>query len=532
MAKISELPRLAAPIGDEDVLVADPRDRGLTKAASIRDLASKAAAPAVALAQTAANDARALADRLVITSRQFYAGQTRRFAYAVIDGYGRPRAGLSGNGDLFAQRLTGPAGRGDWAMRILNNYGRVGFAVDRAGAITGGGSKNQYAFVVRNSYGRPAFAIDLDGRIWTKDGLFGGTAVADRPSIARHNAMVAIRAVAPDLIDRAAGVRFSVLLLGDSQWRESWGGANAPLCKALWRRYGYGGPGFVAVSMASGDGPDISGPVRGQVAVTRSSGWNEVSAAWSPSATALSASAAGATLTFAYNQPTAIETVRILHGGGDPITYAYNGAAETSVDIGAGPGVVDLPAPPTQAFSLVVKSKGVLNIAGPVFCAASGLVVHNAAIAGFSTSSYASVDQTAWRAAVARLGTIDAALIGLGGNDEAANVTVDQYEARMRTIITSLRAVAAGMSVGCIVRAQGPRNGVPERMAAYAERLRSQTAPQLDLALLEAGLCFGVTYADYVFDSPKRPLLKSDNVHVNRAGANILGAGAAELLFA
>ncbi len=483
-------------------------------------------------AQAAAGDARGTAQRMVVTSSQYYAGVTRRFAYGVVDRYGRARGGFLHDGCLYAQRLTGPSGRGAWAFRVTNAYGRVGFAVDTLGAITGGGSKNGFAFVVRNAYGRPGFAIGNDGSVWTKDGLLGSIAAPARTAIAGTDTMAAVRMVAPDLIERVPGVRLSVLLLGDSQWRESWGGANVPLCKALYRRYGYGGPGFVALAMLGGHPHDIAGAMRGAVSMTPTGQWSELpDVSWSPCTSGLQATAAGAALTFAYTGGTQIATVRLLHGGGDPITYAYNGGAETQVALTADPGAIDLPTPPGIGFTLTIKATGTLRLAGPVFTAASGVVIHNAALGGLQTDRYSLRDQTAYRAALARLDGLDAALIGLGGNDEASNVTPDDFEARARIIIGSIRAVSPGAALGWVFRAQTPRSTVPERMAAYAARYR-QIAPQLQSALFESVLRCGESYAEYGFTGTKRSLFQADAVHVSRAGAAILGGGAAELLLA
>lgn len=535
MSKISQLPDLAAPTGRErvPVIAAD----GQTRGAAIGGLVEAAAKPSIdradlAAAQAAASagDARGTARRMVITGDQFYAGMTRRFAYAVVDRYGRARAGLAGDGSLHAQRLTGPAGKGRWAFRVTNAYGRVGFGVDRQGAISGGASKHGFAFVVRNAYGRPGFAIGADGSVWTKDGLLGSIAAPARTSLVRLDAMLTMRMAAPDLIERTPGVGFSLLLLGDSQWRESWGGANVPLCRALYRRYGYGGPGFVA--LATGTGTD-AGATRDQIVMTRSAGWTETAGvAWSPTGMGMLANAAGVTVALAYDGSATISTVRLLHGGGDPITYAYNGGTETTVDVGATAGFVDLPAPPGRAFTLTLKTTGTTRLAGPVFRASSGVVVHNAAIGGYATATYLGLDQTGWRATLARLGGVDAALIGLAGNDEASDVSPDTFEARARTLIGALRSLAAGLSIGWIVRPQAPRTDVPERMAAYADRIRTKVGPDLHVALLDAQPRFGATYADYGYGSAKNPLFQADLVHVNRRGANVLGGAAAELLFA
>lgn len=530
MSKISQLPDLAAPTGRERVPVVT--SDGQTKGAAIGGLVEAAAKPSIdradlAAAQAAASagDAHGTARRMVITGDQFYTGMTRRFAYAVVDRYGRARAGLAGDGSLHAQRLTGPAGKGRWAFRVTNAYGRVGFGVDRQGAITGGGSKNRFAFVVRNSYGRPGFAIGLDGSVWTKDGLLGSIAAPARTAIVRPDAMVRMRMAAPDLIDRAPGVTFGVLLLGDSQWRESFAGANGPLCKALYRKYGYGGPGFVDVAVGSG-------ATTPQLSVVRSTGWTEAGGLpWSPSGMGLVANAAGASVTLTYDQPAIITSVRVLHGGGDPIRYAYDGGAEVEVAIGANPGAIDLPAPAGRAFTLALKSTGVMRLAGPVFRAASGIVVHNVAVPGYQTINYSQLDQAVWRASLSRLGDIGAALIGLGGNDEINNATVDTFEARARALIASVRSLSAGLSVAWIVRPQTPRANVPERMTAYAERLRTVICPDLDIALLDARLRFGVSYADYGFGGTNEQF-QADGAHVNRAGCNNLGAGAAELLYA
>jgi hypothetical protein len=59
MSKISLLPALENPTGNEGVVVSDPADGGRTKGASLRSLVDKAAAPSVALSKGYAEEAKA-----------------------------------------------------------------------------------------------------------------------------------------------------------------------------------------------------------------------------------------------------------------------------------------------------------------------------------------------------------------------------------------------------------------------------------------------------------------------------------------
>lgn len=493
---------------------------GKARAASAAALASSADAIA------AAGQARAASDGLVITSSQFYpGGATQTMALGVIDKYGRPRAGFAGSGDLYAQRLSSPQGRGNWVMRVVNRYGRVGFAIDQLGALTGGISRYGYSFVVRNRYGRPAFAVDGDGEIWTKAGKLA-SASAVEVALVNGDAIRAWRSKAQGA--RFRGERASVICIGDSQFamQAGLGQVSLPLAQRLRAVLGDAGPGWV--SPESTVNPVLASAILGAGSWT-----TDRASPASPNLILYSTSSAGAVIGADYRGTDAITVLELHHGGGGAtIDAVVDGAATQRITLDANPGKVLLPVPGVGAFAVRINLvSGTLRVAGFTMMKPTGVAVHNLGIAGTTAQGWASVDQVTWRQALARLSP-DAAVVMLGGNDEVNNRSTAQFMADMQTLFATVRGIAPSVDIVTIVRAQTARAaGVVRRMADYAAAMRA-AAPGLRIAMVDAAKLFGTDPAQYGYGGTVMSALEADNLHFNQLGRDIIASAPASLLLA
>lgn len=259
---------------------------------------------------------------------------------------------------------------------------------------------------------------------------------------------------------------------------------------ALQAAYGDGGSGFHGVSLSntlSGtDNPTAYAAwVTAGVAVTQTGTWLQGGSQYGPGATYLYSDVTGATITFKA-RGTAVKIYTVTGSGTRPaMLYSIDGAADVSVAQPSGTAAIQTTTVTglSNTTHTVVLKVGTattgqyLSVCGVVGENASGVVVHNVALAG-STSARWGTDTAAGLNAIWNGGTAfpaDLATYSTAPNDASSNVVGDTWLANVMGWVRAVRAGgAAGTGTDIIVALPhiGTHEGTNNKYQEYSRLIR------------------------------------------------------------
>jgi hypothetical protein len=142
----------------------------------------------------------------------------------------------------------------------------------------------------------------------------------------------------------------------------------------------------------------------------------------------------------------------IIQTGGGTFTYHVDSGGESApVETSSGNGWVDvdLGSDTSHSLTITVASVGTsgVAIAGVEFMSGhNGVLMSNLGWPGTKTSDWAAMDQTLWGGALAKLDP-NLIVITLGVNDCAANVSQDDYQTNLQTLIDKVRSACPRASL-------------------------------------------------------------------------------------
>ena len=230
---------------------------------------------------------------------------------------------------------------------------------------------------------------------------------------------------------------------------------------ALQAAYGDGGSGFHGVSLSNtltgaGSPTAYAAWLANGSAVAQSGTWTQGGSSYGPGATYLYSDVAGSSLTFKA-RGTTVKIFTVVGSGTRPaMLYSIDGGADVSVPQPSGTAAIQtttVTGLTNTEHTIVVKvaaggSAGqYVSVCGVSGETASGVIVHNLALAG-STSSRYGTDTAAALNAVWNGGTAfpaDLATYSAAPNDASTNVTGDTW---LTNVMGWVRAVRAGGAAG------------------------------------------------------------------------------------
>ncbi|MFJ2515630.1 SGNH/GDSL hydrolase family protein [Streptomyces griseoviridis] len=233
---------------------------------------------------------------------------------------------------------------------------------------------------------------------------------------------------------------------------------------ALQSSYGDGGSGFHGVSLSSvlTDAPAFAAWTTAGAAVASTGTWTQGGSAYGPGATYIYSDTTGATLTFKA-RGTAIDIFTVVGSGTRPaMLYSIDGGADVSVAQPSGTAAIQTTTVTglTNTEHTVRVKVGTattgqyVSVCGVSGRTASGVILHNVALAG-STSSRWGTEAAASLNAVWNGGSafpVDLAAYGTAPNDASGNVTADTWVTNLLGWIRAVRAAgAAGTGTDIIV---------------------------------------------------------------------------------
>ncbi|MGW4728840.1 SGNH/GDSL hydrolase family protein [Streptomyces shenzhenensis] len=256
---------------------------------------------------------------------------------------------------------------------------------------------------------------------------------------------------------------------------------------ALQSSYGDGGSGFHGVNLSSvlTDAGPYAAWLTAGAAVAQTGTWTQGGSSYGPGATYLYSDVTGATLTFKARGST-VKIYTVTGSGTRPaMLYSIDGGADVSVPQPSGTAAIQtttITGLSNTEHTIVLKvgtaSTGqYLSICGVSGENASGVVVHNVALAG-STSSRWGTEAAASLNAVWNGGTafpVDLATYSTAPNDASGNVAADTWLTNVLGWIRAVRAAgAAGTGTDIIVAMPhiGTHEGTNNKYWEYSRLIR------------------------------------------------------------
>ncbi|MEV1079863.1 SGNH/GDSL hydrolase family protein [Streptomyces sp. NPDC050211] len=268
----------------------------------------------------------------------------------------------------------------------------------------------------------------------------------------------------------------------------SWPGVVASTLQGL---YGDGGSGLQQTSLSStilagGDPAALAAWTTAGAVVTQTGTWTQGGSSYGPGTNYIYSDVTGATLTFKA-RGTTVKIYTVVGGSTRPsMLYSIDGAADVSVAQPSGTAAIQVTTITGLSnieHTVVVKvgtaSAGqFLSVCGVSGERASGVIVHNLALAGASSSRYANPATTALNATWNGGPDFpcDLAVFTAGPNDAAANVTGDTWAANVAKWIKAVRDTGSQLGDTDIIIAT-PHLGTHDitnfKYQDYAERARA-----------------------------------------------------------
>lgn len=269
---------------------------------------------------------------------------------------------------------------------------------------------------------------------------------------------------------------------------KSWPGVVASTLQGL---YGDGGSGFQQTSLsatilAGADATALAAWTTAGAVVTQTGTWTQGGSSYGPGTNYIYSDVTGNTLTFKA-RGTTVRIYTVVGSGTRPnMLYSIDGAADVSVAQPSGTAAIQVTTitglsniEHTVALKVGTASTGqYLSVCGVSGEKASGVIVHNLALAGASSSRYAN-PATAALNATWNGGPdfpADLAVFTAGPNDAAANVTGDTWAANVAKWIKAVRDTGAQAGDTDLIIAT-PHLGIHDvtnfKYQDYAERARA-----------------------------------------------------------
>jgi lysophospholipase L1-like esterase len=269
---------------------------------------------------------------------------------------------------------------------------------------------------------------------------------------------------------------------------KSWPGVVASTLQGL---YGDGGSGFQQTSLSAtiltgSDAAALAAWTTAGAIVTQTGTWTQGGSAYGPGANYLYSDVTGNTLTFKA-RGTTVKIYTVVGSGTRPnMLYSIDGEADVSVAQPSGTAAIQVTTRTglsNTEHTVVVKvgtaSAGqFLSVCGVSGEKASGVVVHNLALAGASSSRYANPATTALNATWNGGPDFpcDLAIFTAGPNDATANVTGDTWASNVAKWIKAVRDTGSQLGDTDIILAT-PHLGTHDvsnfKYQDYAERARA-----------------------------------------------------------
>ncbi|MEU6058011.1 glycosyl hydrolase family 28-related protein [Streptomyces sp. NPDC047097] len=269
---------------------------------------------------------------------------------------------------------------------------------------------------------------------------------------------------------------------------KSWPGVVATALQTL---YGDGGSGFQQTSLSStvltaGDSAALSAWTTAGAVVTQTGTWTQGGSKYGPGANYLYSDATGATLTFKA-RGTTVRIYTVVGGSTRPaMLYSIDGGADVSVAQPSGTAAIQVTTVNglSNALHTVVVKVGTatsgqyVSVCGVSGEKASGVIVHNLALAGASSTTFGNNATTALNATFN--GGVDfpcdLAIYTAGPNDAAANTTGDAWAANVAKWIKAVRDTGTATGDTDIMIAiphLGKHDVANFKYQDYAERARA-----------------------------------------------------------
>lgn len=269
---------------------------------------------------------------------------------------------------------------------------------------------------------------------------------------------------------------------------KSWPGVVASTLQGL---YGDGGSGFQQTSLSStilsgGDAAALAAWTTAGAVVTQTGTWSQGGSAYGPGANYIYSDVTGNTLTFKA-RGTTVKIYTVVGSGTRPaMLYSIDGGSDVSVAQPSGTAAIQvttITGLSAVEHTVVVKvgtaSAGqFLSVCGVSGEKASGVVVHNLALAGASSSRFANPATTALNATYNGGPDFpaDLAIFTAGPNDATANVTGDAWAANVAKWIKAVRDTGGQLGDTDIILATphlGTHDTTNFKYQDYAERARA-----------------------------------------------------------
>lgn len=263
----------------------------------------------------------------------------------------------------------------------------------------------------------------------------------------------------------------------------SWPGLVAG---ALQAAYGDGGSGFHGVSLSntlSGDNAAAYAAwLTAGAAVAQTGTWSQGGSNYGPGGTYLYSDITGSTLTFRA-RGTTVRIYSVIGGSTRaPMLYSVDGGADVSVAQPSGTAAIQtttISGLSAGEHTIVVKvgtatSGQYVSVCGVSGEHASGVLVHNVALAGATSSRYANDAPTALNA-VWNGGAnfpADLTVYSAAPNDAAANVTGDVWLANVASWIRAVRAAGNSTDILLALPHIGTHEGTNNKYQEYSRLIR------------------------------------------------------------
>ncbi|WP_329032268.1 SGNH/GDSL hydrolase family protein [Streptomyces sp. NBC_01725] len=264
---------------------------------------------------------------------------------------------------------------------------------------------------------------------------------------------------------------------------KSWPGVVA---SALQAAYGDGGSGFHGVSLSntlSGDNAAAYAAwLTAGAAVAQTGTWTQGGSSYGPGGTYLYSDTTGSTLIFKA-RGTTVRIYTVIGGSTRPaMLYSVDGGADVSVAQPTGTAAIQTTTisglsagEHTVQVKVGTASSGqYVSVCGIAGENASGVLVHNVALAGATSSRFANDAPTALNAVWNGGGSFpaDLAVLSTAPNDAAANIAGDVWLANVAGWIRAVRAAGNGTDILLALPHIGTHEGTNNRYQEYSRLVR------------------------------------------------------------
>lgn len=269
---------------------------------------------------------------------------------------------------------------------------------------------------------------------------------------------------------------------------KSWPGVVASTLQGL---YGDGGSGFQQTSLSAtiltaGDPTALAAWTTAGAVVTQTGTWTQGGSAYGPGTNYLYSDGTGNTLTFKA-RGTTVRIYTVIGGSTRPaMLYSIDGGSDVSVAQPSGTAAIQVTTITglTDTTHTVVVKVGTasagqyVSVCGVSGEKASGVIVHNLALAGASSSRYANPATAALNATYNGGPDFpcDLAIFTAGPNDAAANVTGDTWAANIAKWLKAVRDTGSQLGDTDVIIALphlGKHDVTNFKYQDYAERARA-----------------------------------------------------------